>query len=223
LRQLAALLLLVLALGGCRRDTGPATIVKFAGPTEVNSGDTAAYECQAWDWYLEPIAFRWSASRGRVIEQAEGPTRTDSYARWVAPESAGAAVLGVAVIDLDSMFTRDSLVIRVRAVTRTVLSLDGMLKAGEFRAWNDSLSFGHRLRGRFEVDTGRVTLRLLDAENYRRWAAGESSVALFASEQARFDSILAMVPASGRYHTVLDNRSGKIDQQFQLRLVSTSP
>ncbi|MFO7676409.1 MAG: hypothetical protein R6X12_08855 [bacterium] len=223
MRHLAALLLLAFALGGCRRNTGPPTITAFEGPTEVNSGDTATFECRAWDWYLEPITFAWTASRGRVIEQATGPTVTYSVARWAAPESAGTAVVRVAVIDLDSMVTGESLAVRVKAVTRTVLNLDGLLKAGELRAWSDSLSYGHRVRGRFEVDTGRVTLRLLDAANYRRWAAGESHEPLFISEQAKFDSIKAMVPASGRHHVVLDNRSGKVDQQFQLRLVTISP
>lgn len=221
-RLFLALAMLAVLPAGCR-DTGPPTIVKLEGATEVFSGDTAAYSCKAWDWYLEPIWFHWTASRGRVFEQAGGPTQTDSYARWAAPESAGPVVVRVAVVDLDSMVTRDSLVVRVKARTRTVINLDGLLKAGQVRTWTDSLSYGHRLRGWFEVDTGRVSFRLLDTGNYRRWAAGDSYAPLFEALQTQDDSVKAEVPASGRYHFMLDNRTGKLEQQFRLRLALTSP
>lgn len=207
---------------GCR-NTGPPTITKLEGPTEVPSGDTVDYESEAWDWYLEPIWFYWTASRGTVLEQSGGPTRTMGYARWAAPESAGPAVVGVVVVDLDSMIARDSILVSVRTKSRTVLSNDGLLKAGHVRTWSDSLSYGHRLTGWFDVDTGRVTFRLLDTLGFRRWSAGDSYEPLFESQLVRVDSLRVGVRGSGRHYMVLDNRSGKLDQEFRVRLTSTTP
>jgi len=216
-----AVLMMALA-AGCR-NTGPPTIVRVEGPVEVSSGDTAAYECQAWDWDSEPIRFYWTASRGEVFEQGDEPTRSMSYVRWAGPESAGPAVVRVAVVDLDSMVTRDSISVNVRVKSRTVLSADGLLKSGHTRTWSDSLSHGHRLSGWFDVDTGRVSFRLLDTSSYRRWAAGDSYEPLYEAVQVREDSLRLGVPSSGRHYIVLDNRSGKLDQQFRVRLTAVTP
>jgi len=217
------LLVLLAALAAGCRNTGPATIAKFEGPTEVNSGDTAEYVCDAWDWYLEPISFQWTASRGTLIEQAEGPTVTHSEARWAAPESSGTASVRVAVVDLDNEVTRDSVAVKVKKVTRTVINNQGVIKAGETHRWSDSLNFGHQLRGWVEVDTGTTSILLLDPANYQRWATGDTYEALFETIRVRKDSVSVGVTASGRYFFLLDNRAGKLAQDYQFRLFSTSP
>ncbi len=204
--------------------TGPPVIGSLEGESAVAAGDSALYECRAWDqgeWDQNPIEYTWDATRGLIVPARESYAR--SQAMWYAPESSGKGWVKVRVSDSEGFVTSDSIAVETRKRTVSSLAVYGAVKAGQYRVWHDSLRFSHLARGWVSVDTNDVSFRILDLPNYDLWQSGGQYEALLELERVEEDSIIVDVVTTGSYHLVLDNRHGKIEKQFTLRFVVKTP
>ena len=218
-----SVILFLLGITACDY-SGPPVIGSLEGESAVAAGDSVLYECRAWDrgeWEPNPIEYIWEATKGMIVPARQSYSR--SQAMWYAPESSGKGWVKVRVSDKDGFVTSDSITVEVRQRTVSSLAADGAVKAGQYRLWHDSLRFGHLARGWVSVDTNDVSFRILDQPNYDRWRSGEQYEALFEIERVEEDSIIVDIATTGWYHLVLDNRPGKIEKRFTLRLVVKTP
>jgi len=214
--------LALLLLLGCAEQTGPPTINYVRGDTLAAANDSVELESQAWDWGLAPIAFEWSSPRGRFLQLFEDRTR--SVVRWYAPESSGSVTIRVLVSDLDRETATDSLRVTVRKTTTTLVNYQGAVKAGLFRDWPESLRVGHRVKGDFAFeDSAKLSFYVLEESDFQRWLARDSFGWLVARQSSPADTFSATVPTTGWYRAVVDNRAGKLDRNFTLRLSRTTP
>ncbi len=215
-RLLAVATLVLLAAPGCKT-TGPPTINRIWGDSIVPANDSTDYQCDAWDWNLEPITYAWSCDRGRLGWDSV------NLVRWYAPESSGPAVVRGWVTDRDNNVTIDSVVVKVTKVTGTVLSYAGAVRADGFRSWRDSLRLGYRIKGTFSADTGRIGFLVLDDSNFQRWLGRLTYEALVSRTNAEEDSFDTVVGGTAWYNIVVDNRSDKLDKGITLFVQKTTP
>ncbi|UCG42264.1 MAG: hypothetical protein JSU73_10345 [candidate division WOR-3 bacterium] len=217
IRVLATLGVVLLALiPVCTRIDRP-YIWRLRGDTLVNALDSAEYECRAWTPGKQGVVYSWEVSRGRLAWDY------DSLVKWYTPETSGSVVMRLTAVNEWDLTDRDSLMIEVSPVTRTVLSYDGGVKALSYREWRDSLRAGYLLDGDFRVDTNTVSFFILDSTDRARWARNDSFHGLVSARLTEADSFEVVVRNTGWYSMIVDNRHGKIEKGFRVRVYKTTP
>ena len=202
---------------GCRRENQPPVISSIEGDTAVAANYSGEYHCSAWDWELRDITFKWSATMGSLVPD------TLSTVMWHSPESSGAAMLLVEVTDDSGLVTSGILAVRVYRDTSTAVDYRGAVKSASYRRWTDVYLRGGVLVGEFEVDTSLVSFLVLDDSSFGRWLGGEPYVPLLERSSVPDDTFTVEIPEYGTYHMVLDNRQGKMDLAFWIRVRWISP
>lgn len=207
------MLALVLLSCGTTAPNQPPEISGFGGPAYLSAGDSAVYSCYATDPEEQSLTFHWSCTRD-TLRWNWGQT-----VRWVAPDSADTARFTVAVVDDSGRGVEDSFAVVVLRDTSDVLWWDGAVRAGAYRAWPCSLRVNHTIAGRSRTvaDTiGDVYFAILDEQNFENWVAGLPSLALYRKLAFRADSFAVTVPATDRYHILVDNTERAQDYNYWL-------
>jgi hypothetical protein len=213
LRTLVPLAACLLLACGTRAPNEPPEIHAVNGARFVSAGDSAEYTCAASDPEGQDLTFRWVSTRDTLR------WNWGDRVRWVAPDSADTARLTVTVIDESLFATEESIKVVVLRDTVDILWWDGAVRGGTYREWPCSLRVNHTIAGRSRTvadSIGDVYFAILDEANFGNWTAGEPSVALFRRLAYRADSFAVVVPATGRYHIVVDNTERAGDYNYWL-------
>jgi hypothetical protein len=213
---LAAVLLLVVA--GCTQPKEAPIISSVDGSRSVRARDSADYTCNASDPDWKLLSYSWSQEGGSLGWD------WGKNVRWFAPESSGKGVIRVTVTDEDGLTASDSFAVVVRAETLGVLFWDAAVKAGDFRAWPDTIRAGYKLYGRCGSDTGDIFLMVMDDTNFTKWVAGENAVPLLRRMpyQKDKDTFSLRIAAFGRYYVIVDNKGAK-DYNYYLNVWKAGP
>jgi len=206
-----------LLLSGCPQPKEAPVISSVDGSRSVRARDSADYLCNATDPDWKQLSYSWSAERGRL-----GWSWGKSV-RWFAPDSSGRALVRVTVSDEDGLSAQDSLVVTVRAETLGVLFWDGAVKAGNFRAWPDTIREGYKLYGRCGSDTGDIFLMVMDDSNFTSWVAGQPAVPMLQRLPYDRDTFSVWIRRFGLYHLIMDNTQGAKDYNYFLSVWKAGP
>ncbi|MEO0079983.1 MAG: hypothetical protein ABIK44_04840 [candidate division WOR-3 bacterium] len=209
-------LLLLTGLTGCRRSMAP-VLWKIEGDTVVTVGDSGKYQCYVWSPRGPAIDYRWECTGGRFAWDWGNITK------WYAPESSGKAVLRITVSDTFGASDTDSLVVRVRPLSRTLVNWSGAVKARAYQFFADTIRIGYRLKGQSDSDTTSVYLLLMNHSNFELWRQGQP--AEFLEQRPLFvrTPFWETIPATDRYYFVIDNTRSFRDVNFWLSVTGTSP
>jgi hypothetical protein len=213
--QVAGSLLLVAT--GCTQLKEPPVISSVDGSRSVKSRDSADYTCNASDPDWKLLTYSWSSVGGSL------GWNWGRSVRWFAPESSGEALVRVTVSDEDGLTATDSFTVAVRAETLGVLFWDGAVKAGDFRAWPDTVRTGYKLYGRCGSDAGDIFLMVMDDTNFTKWVAGQPAVPLLQRLPYQKDTFSVRIPAFGQYYLIMDNTQGAEDYNYYLNVWKAGP
>jgi hypothetical protein len=208
---------LLLGVAGCPQPKEAPVISSIDGSRSVRARDSADYTCNATDPDGKQLSYTWSQDGGSLGWD------WGRNVRWFAPESSGEGVVRVTVTDEDGLAANDSFTVTVRAETLGVLFWDAAVKAGDFRAWPDTVAAGSKLYGRCGSDTGDIFLMVMDDSNFTKWVAGEPAVALLQRLAYKDDTFSIRVPAFGRYFLLIDNTQGAEDYSYYLNVWKAGP
>jgi hypothetical protein len=211
----AAALLLVVA--GCPQPKEAPIISSVDGSRSVRARDSADYTCNASDPDWKLLSYSWSQAGGSL------GWNWGKIVRWFAPESSGEGAIRVTVTDEDGLTASDSFAVVVRAETLGVLFWDAAVKAGDFRAWPDTVRAGYKLYGRCGSDTGDIFLMVMDDTNYTKWVAGQPAVPLLQRLPYVKDTFSVRIPTFGRYYLIMDNTQGAKDYNYYLNVWKAGP
>ena len=201
---------LLLSVAGCPQPKEAPVISSIDGSRSVRARDSVDYTCNASDPDWKQLSYSWS-QEGGSLGWDWGKT-----VRWFAPESSGEGFIRVTVTDEDSLTVSDSFAVTVRAETAGVLFWDAAVKAGDFKAWPDTVRARYKLYGFCRSDTGDIYFMVMDDTNYTKWVAGEPAVPLLQRLAYQDDTFSIRVPAFGRYFLIIDNTQGLEDYNYNL-------
>jgi hypothetical protein len=209
--------LLLLAIAGCPQPKGPPVISSIDGSKSVEARDSSDYWCRVSDQELKQLSYSWSQEGGR-LGWDWGET-----VRWFAPESSGEGVIRVIVVDEDGLTVSDSIVVKVRAETTGVLFWGASVKAGDFRAWSDTVRAGYELYGYCGSDEGEIFLKVMDDSNFNKWVAGEPAETMLQCATYSTHTFSVAIPVLGLYHLIMDNTRGVEDYSYWLNVWKAGP
>jgi len=207
----------LLVVAGCPQPKEAPVISSVAGSRSVRARDSADYTCNASDPDGKQLSYSWSQEGGR-LGWDWGKT-----VRWFAPESSGKGAIRVEVTDEDGLTASDSFTVTVRAETLGVLFWDAAVKAGDFRAWPDTIRAGYKLYGYCGSDIGDIFLKVMDDTNFTKWVAGRPAVPLLQCLPYVKDTFSIRIPAFGRYYLIMDNTQGTEDYNYYLNVWKAGP
>ncbi len=194
------------------------TITALNLPDSVVAGNEETFHCTASDPDGDPIFYGWTCSSGALL------STTSAAVIWTAPDTSGAATITVMVQDSSGAGDTSSGTVTVSPVTTTLIEWDGSVAAGDVRFWTHNIPAGYTLSGSFSVDGQNITFLVLDPVNYQSWRFSEPYDALVKVEKSTGASFSAVIPASGLYHSILDNMHNvTADTAVHLFVQSTSP
>ena len=208
---------LLLVVGGCAQPKEAPVISSIDGNRSVRARDSADYTCNASDPDWKLLSYSWSQQGGSLGWD------WGRNVRWFAPESSGKGLIRVTVTDEDGLTASDSFAVDVRAETLGVLFWDGAAKAGDFRAWPDTIRAGYKLYGQCGSDTGDIFLMVMDDTNFTKWVAGQPAVPLLQRLPYKADTFSVMIHAFGRYYLIMDNTQGAKDYNYYLNVWKAGP
>jgi hypothetical protein len=209
-RVLLSTAALWLLLAGCQQSKDAPVISSVDGSRSVRARDSADYTCNASDPDWKQLSYSWSQEGGNLGWD------WGKSVRWFAPESSGEGLLRVTVTDEDGLTASDSFTVVVRAETAGVLFWDAAVKAGDFKAWSDTVRARYKLYGSCRSDTGDIFLMVMDDTNYTKWVAGEPAVPMLQRLAYKDDTFSVRVPAFGLYHLIVDNTQGAEDYNYYI-------
>lgn len=217
-RALLPVAAVLLVAAGCSQPKDAPVISSVDGSRSVRARDSVDYTCNASDPDGKPLSYSWSQQGGSFAWD------WGKDVRWFAPESSGKGSIRVTVTDEDGLAASDSFAITVRAETLGVLFWDAAVKAGDFRAWPDTIRAGYKLYGYCDSDTGDIFLMVMDDMNFTRWVAGDSAVPLLQRLPYQEDNTFSVrIAEFGRYYVIMNNRQGVEDYNYNLYVWKAGP
>ncbi len=194
------------------------TITALNLPDTVQAGNDATFSCTASDPDGDPLSYSWTTTAGALL------STNAKTVGWTAPDHSGSALVTVVVQDSAGAADTSSGMVAVSPVVTNIIDWTGRVEARDFQVWHNYLPGGYTLSGSFSAGGQFITFLVLDPANYPKWGSDSSFVGLVKIDSSAGSTFSAVVPATGLYHIILDNRENPAaDTAVHVLVQTTSP
>jgi hypothetical protein len=206
---------------GCKTTPGEnhaPTITALNLPDSVDGGTDQTFSCTASDQDGDPLSYSWTCTSGLLL------STTARTVAWSAPERSGSAIVTVVVRDSSGASDTSSGTVAVKPMVTTVIDWTGVVAGLTFQAWHLNVPAGYTVSGSFSAGAQTITFLVLDSLNYTKWDFRTPYEGLVKVDSSMGSSFSAVIPKTGLYHFVLDNRDNdSAVSTAHVAVQSTSP